>query len=65
MAQMSVSESTRRGREKLKAIREERRETRREERDSLDRMLGGRSFVGRPRRRQKKSTFMPGHHGQK
>ena len=65
MAQMSVSESTRRGRERLKAIREERREARRAEREALEGMLGGRSFVGRPRRKQKRATFMPGRHGQK
>ena len=65
MAQMSISENTRRGRERLKAIREERREARRQEREALDEMLGSRSFVGRPRRKQKRATFMPGHHGQK
>lgn len=65
MAQMSVSENTRRGRERLKAVREQRQETHRREREALDEMLGGRSFVGRPRRKQKRSTFMPGHHGQK
>ena len=65
MAQMSVSENTRRGRERLKAIREERREARRQEREALDEMLGGRSIVGRPRRKQKRATFMPGRHGQK
>jgi hypothetical protein len=65
MAQRSISETTRRGRERLKAVREERREARRQEREALDRMLGGRSFVGRPRRNLKRSTFMPGHHGQK
>jgi len=65
MAQMSVSENTRRGRERLKTVREERRETRRQEREALDQMLGGRSFVGRPRRNQKKATFMQGRHGQK
>jgi hypothetical protein len=65
MAQMSVSENTRRGRERLKAVREERREARRQEREALDEMLGGRSFVGRPRRKQKRATFMPGRHGQK
>jgi hypothetical protein len=65
MAQMSVSENTRRGRERLKAIREERREAKRQEREALEDMLGGRSFVGRPRRKQKRATFMPGRHGQK
>jgi len=65
MAQSSVSETTRRGRERLKAVRGERQETRKEEREALDQMLGGRSFVGRPRRKQKRATFMPGHHGQK
>lgn len=65
MAQMSVSESTRRGRERLKAVREQRREARRQKREALDEMLGGRSYVGRPRRKQKRAQFMPGHHGQK
>jgi hypothetical protein len=65
MAQMSVSENTRRGRERLKAVREERREKRKQEREGLDQMLGGRSFVGRPRRKQKRSMFMPGRDGQK
>jgi len=65
MAQMSVSETTRQGRERLKAVREDRRAARREEREALESMLGGRSFVGRPRRKQKRATFMPGHHGQK
>ena len=65
MAQMSVSENTRRGRERLKAVREERREARRQEREALDQMLGGHAKAGRPRGKQKRATFMPGHHGQK
>lgn len=65
MAQMSVSENTRRGRERLKAVLDERREARRQEREALDEMLGGRSFVGKPRRKQKRATFMQGRHGQK
>jgi hypothetical protein len=65
MAQMSVSENTRRGRERLKAVRDQRREARKQEREALDEMLGGRSIVGRPRRKQKRATFMQGRHGQK